>query len=131
MAAPWLLRAQSPLPRALGLKAAQGVGLSPPLRAYWSRGQAWATGKEAGFCWVPGAPAFSQGLACGHGIQAHRITRQRVNRIRLHSSGWQRMGKKRLQIACFLSCFPKEATFVCILYRTASVLEANRWLAVL
>ncbi|XP_068825517.1 rho GTPase-activating protein 17 isoform X5 [Capricornis sumatraensis] len=43
MAAPWLQRAQSPLPRALGPRAAQGVGLAPPLRAFWSRGPARAT----------------------------------------------------------------------------------------
>ena len=40
MAAPWLQWAQSPLPRALGPRAAQGVGLAPPLQAFWSRGPA-------------------------------------------------------------------------------------------
>ncbi|OWJ99378.1 hypothetical protein Celaphus_00009701 [Cervus elaphus hippelaphus] len=39
----WLQWAQSLLPRALGPKAVQGVGLAPPLRAYWGRGPARAT----------------------------------------------------------------------------------------
>lgn len=96
MAAPWLLQAQSPLPRALGLKAAQGVGRSPPLQAHWSRGQARATGKKTSFCWqwVLNAPALLQVLAYGRSLHAHRTARRGVNQICLPSSGWQRMGKK-------------------------------------
>ena len=135
MAAPWLQRAQSPLPRALGPRAAQGVGLAPPLQAFWSRGPAWATaGKEASFCWqwVPDTPAFLQVLACGHGLHAPRITWHGMNHLCLHVS-WQRMEKKTAN--CLLPFLFSKESNICLhslpyCFRVGK-LEANKCLTVI
>lgn len=114
MAAPWLRRAQSPLLRALGPRAAQGVGLAPPLQAFWSRGPARATaGKEASFCWqwVPDTPAFLQVLACGHGLHVPRIIWHSMNHLCLHSF-WQRMEKKTAN--CLLPFLFSKESNICL-----------------
>ena len=129
MAAPWRQQARSPLPRALGLKAAQGVGLSPPLRACWSRGRARATaGKEASFCrqQVLDNPRLLAGAGlrvwpqCPRGHSAQR--EPDLPSLLLLA----KEGVKKKTANCLLPLLlSKESNIVCILYCTALVLEAG------